>query len=491
MKKILLATLFLVIVAGSWSKLTLVEAAVIECNSQAALSTTLHEQMNLRNTSVSVRLRYSFSFSQVEAIIDAVLFDILTFDDYLNFSMLRGTGENYYESQWSGSNNDVQIDFTFRYKTTYAQEQEINSRVAQILAAELTAGMNDEEKLKALHDWVVLNVAYDKSLTRNSIYDALFDGSAVCEGYALLLFKLLRTAGIPARIVEGTGKGEAHAWNLVYLCSAWFHVDATWDDPLVNGADVPGRVVYDYYCLSDAEIDDDHLWDRVIYSSYAATLSYVEGICALAPQYAYNYYVPYLSNDNSTSRWTGMALANAENQGAEVRITCYGMNGSQLDQEKKTLAADGQGVFVAQTPSGIDGWIKIESTRKLDGLALIGQLYPPLMFDIDMKSSLHNSFLLAHLAADLSDWNSIVMACNPNSTGASLTFKYYNQSGVLVTSRSASIAAGGSVQQDLRSLFGQDLNGSMVIESTQPITAFMLYDSRTTNWRAGLSALEL
>ncbi|MBN2706886.1 MAG: hypothetical protein JXR89_10655, partial [Deltaproteobacteria bacterium] len=135
--------------------------------------------------------------------------------------------------------------------------------------------------------------------------------------------------------------------------------------------------------------------------------------------------------------------------------------------------------------------IKIESSTALDGLALIGQSNPPLMFDMDMKSSLHTGFLLSHLAADAGNWNSLVMACNPNAAAANLTYKYYNQAGTLVASKASSIPAGGSVQDNLRNLFGRDLSGSMVIESSQPITAFMLYDSKTYDWRAGLSALPL
>ena len=44
---------------------------------------------------------------------------------------------------------------------------------------------------------------------------------------------------------------------------------------------------------------------------------------------------------------------------------------------------------------------------------------------------------------------------------------------------------------NLYTIFGQNLAGSMVIDASQPITAFMLYDSLTTTWKAGLSALPL
>ncbi|MBN2808978.1 MAG: hypothetical protein JXR80_05750 [Deltaproteobacteria bacterium] len=461
-------------------------ASPISCHSTSELITILSEQMTGRQTSFSVRLvnfEHSFSFAQVETIIDDALAEVLGLDDYLRFSY------GGYRYNYSGTDNDVEVVFTVAYDTTSQQEAEISTRVSQILAANLTAGMNDEEKAKAIHDWVVLNVAYDESLVRHSIYDALFYRSAVCEGYALLMYKLLKTAGIGVRIIDGSGNGGAHAWNLVYLCTDWFHVDATWDDPV---PDRPGRVSYDYYNLSDSQMDDDHIWDHSLYASFAAPHVYVEGICNNTPAYLYSYYVPYLSNDPVSSRWTGVALANAENIGTDVRITCYGLSGgAPLDQKEEHLPALGQAAFPAVTPSGADGWIKIESTRKLDGLALIGQSYPPLLFDMDMQSSLHQNFLLAHLAADGVEWDSLIMACNPNAATANLTYSYYNQAGQMVTSRPSSIPAGGSVQDNLHTVFGQNLAGSVVIESSQPITAFMLYDSKTTDWRAGLSALPL
>ena len=37
--------------------------------------------------------------------------------------------------------------------TTYAVEQEVTQRVAEIIADIITPDMNDEAKVKAIHDW--------------------------------------------------------------------------------------------------------------------------------------------------------------------------------------------------------------------------------------------------------------------------------------------------------------------------------------------------
>jgi len=197
-------------------------------------------------------------------------------------------------------------------------------------------------------------------------------------------------------------------------------------------------------------------------------------------------YVPYLSK--SAGRWTGLALTNYNNAANQALIEYYSSNGALLGSETKEIPALGQTSFATQTPTGSEGWIKISSTQSLKGLALVGQSSPPSMFDMDLKTSLHTRLRLAHLAADTS-WRSLVMICNPNGNIANITYKAYNRSGSLIDTRSNSIAAGGSVQENLYTLFGQALTGSMIIESTQPITAFLLYDSNTTTWKAGLSAV--
>ncbi len=457
-------------------------ATMIEYSSNVALVVSLRDQIAGRNTAFTVHFT-GYSYDQAKIITENSLAEVFSSDDYLRFTH-KGYKLNY---RWNG--NDLWVDFTFVYDLTPAQEAEVTNRVNQILATLISSGMNDEEKAKKIHDWVVLNVAYDTSLARHSIYDALFDGLAVCEGYAQSIYKLLKACGIPVRIVTGKGNGGAHAWNLVYLCSAWFHIDATWDDPV---PDTPGRVRYNYYNLSDNQMAADHTWDRNDYSAQAANTTYSEGICNNQnPGYANTYYIPYFySDDDYSSSWTGLALVNSDQQTGQVQVGYYGRSGTLIDRDNKSIAALGHTVFIAPVSSRTVGWIKIEASTNLDGLALIGQGTPPVMFDIDMKKNLHRRFLLSHLAADTS-WRSIVMACNPNDTAATLSYSYYNQAGQLVATKSSSIPASGCAQDNLYALFGQSLAGSMVIESNQPITAFMLYDSLTTTWQAGLSALPL
>ena len=242
--------------------------APIECTSFDALQAAMKQQFELREGTFSIHLVYDFLFDEVEGLIQQARDGILAEDDYLRFSYTTmGT-------QWAGNDGDVTIDASASYLTTYDEEQQVSQRVAQILAEIVTDGMTDEHIEKAVHDWIVQHVAYDTNGTEYSAYGALFQGTAVCQGYALLAFKMLRDAGVGARIIDGLGDGVNHAWNMVYLCGQWYHLDVTWDDPVPDGQ-TPIR--YTYFNLSDVEMGADHSWEQGAYPE--AVLTYVEGVC--------------------------------------------------------------------------------------------------------------------------------------------------------------------------------------------------------------------
>lgn len=186
---------------------------------------------------------------------------ILNEDHYLKYS-IRG-----YRIGTSGYYGNVNIKFNFDYLTTKVQEEYVDKRVENILSDIITDDMNDYAKEKAIHDYIVANVQYDTSLQEYSAYSALAKGKSVCQGYSLLMVKMLEKVGIKSIIVESIPMN--HAWNMVYIDNKWHHVDATWNDPVPN---VPNRVLYDYYNLTDYEISQNikgkmHIWNRYEYPS--------------------------------------------------------------------------------------------------------------------------------------------------------------------------------------------------------------------------------
>ncbi len=145
------------------------------------------------------------------------------------------------------------------------QIKAFNKEVEKILAS-IPVYAEDEEMVKAIHDYIVENTEYDEKSAdlidtdemtpAYTAYGALCEGMAVCEGYAKSFQFLCYCVGINSAQVYGTGDGEPHMWNIVEIDDTWYHTDLTWDDP-VGGT----GIYYDYYNLSWNEMKKDHVMD--------------------------------------------------------------------------------------------------------------------------------------------------------------------------------------------------------------------------------------
>jgi transglutaminase-like putative cysteine protease len=102
---------------------------------------------------------------------------------------------------------------------------------------------SEEEKVRNIYDFIISNIKYDfkklDKLPEGYIPDAdsvLKDGKGICYDFSSLFAAMLRSAGIPAKLVKGYAgdvKGY-HAWNEVYLESAggWVAIDTTYDSQM-------------------------------------------------------------------------------------------------------------------------------------------------------------------------------------------------------------------------------------------------------------------
>lgn len=118
----------------------------------------------------------------------------------------------------------------------------------------LNKNMNDFEKAKAVHDYLVAHTVYSASEPSDfSYYGVLLNHKGACEGYAAAYQMLLKRLGIPTVVVAGTVTGytDSHAWNMVELNHKWYHVDVTWDDPIPDRGD---NVRYTYFLQNDSQI---------------------------------------------------------------------------------------------------------------------------------------------------------------------------------------------------------------------------------------------
>lgn len=150
--------------------------------------------------------------------------------DYLKYGF-------YYNPKFSFSNaykdgkRYCTATFEAVYHTSRKQEEEITQRLSEIYSDLKLDGKTDYEKTCLIYDYFTNHVQYD--FEHGSDYDlkytayaALMNGKAVCEGYALLLYRMLNDQGIDSRMIIGGN----HAWNIVKLDEYYYYLDSTWDN---------------------------------------------------------------------------------------------------------------------------------------------------------------------------------------------------------------------------------------------------------------------
>lgn len=150
-------------------------------------------------------------------------------------------------------------------------QKEIKDLADRIISSIIKPGMTDFEKELAIHDYIVTNTSYDTENYNSgtippesyNAYGVLINKKAVCEGYARTMKLLLDMAGIDSMIVSGKSKAQNHAWNLVNIGGYWYHVDATWNDPVLkDGEEI---LQHTYFNLTDKDMSIDHEWDKGVY----------------------------------------------------------------------------------------------------------------------------------------------------------------------------------------------------------------------------------
>lgn len=141
----------------------------------------------------------------------------------------------------------------------------INDIIGQMIHKNLTDPVG---QVLFVHDYLVNHCRYDYENYLNnsvpaasfSVYGTLVNGSAVCQGYATTFSVIMQRLGIPSYFVASQAMN--HAWNLVYVNDAWYHVDCTWDDPVLvntyygypnNDYSDDGYVSHLYFLKSDGE----------------------------------------------------------------------------------------------------------------------------------------------------------------------------------------------------------------------------------------------
>ncbi len=142
-------------------------------------------------------------------------------------------------------------EYTVMYNKCIASADKLLSGIKD------NAGLSDVQKALLIHDRLAVLCEYDsKNLAADTIpdesysmYGALVDGVAVCQGYSEAYEYLLDKVGISSYLCESSAL--CHAWNIVVIDGKEYHVDVTWDDPV---EDITGKVLHTNFLRSSTGI---------------------------------------------------------------------------------------------------------------------------------------------------------------------------------------------------------------------------------------------
>lgn len=173
-----------------------------------------------------------------------------------NYGFGNLTGYSYHISSVFGY---IQLKIDAYYLTTPKQEKMIQNKIKQIVKNNHLNKMTDFEKVYFVNQYLAQHVKYSSQATDggHSAYAALFDHKAVCQGYALAAYRLLKEAGVETKYITGKVHGQNHAWNKVKVNGKWYNLDITWNDPMPDRGD---RYRLNYFLISDQQLAKDHTW---------------------------------------------------------------------------------------------------------------------------------------------------------------------------------------------------------------------------------------
>lgn len=191
----------------------------------------LRKQMVSRETEITLNFPASWFDSHKDELYWDLLYDAMKCDE-------SSTGQDGDALLYGYAGCNVSystagyIKYTMAYHSNAEQEAKLTEAVAAAMAKLQLNGLSEAKKITKIHDYICNHVDYAYNSTEEQIYTAygaLCTGKAVCQGYAVLFYRLCKEAGLSVRIISGTGNGGPHAWNIVRIGSKYYNVDCTWD----------------------------------------------------------------------------------------------------------------------------------------------------------------------------------------------------------------------------------------------------------------------
>lgn len=253
-KRVALISLTIVLFTGNTAFAQVISAADPIQFKEAVIS-------NMVNRNTTFTINYTGDANKFLSKANDYIRQAYTSDDYLRWSWTSISPKIV-----KGAEN-VDVTFTAAYISTKDQEDYVETEISKIISQIITPDMTGKQKVKAIHDFVLKTADYDYTLQSRSTYLALTTGKAVCQGYAMLVYKLCEKAEIPVHIVTGNIPAGYHAWNEVQIDGNWYYIDTTFDDVKSNQ--------YKFFCVTDDFLtQNNYTWNNKAFP--CATSKYID-----------------------------------------------------------------------------------------------------------------------------------------------------------------------------------------------------------------------
>ena len=145
----------------------------------------------------------------------------------------------------------------------------------EIITKQVKNTKDEREIIKIIHDYIINNTKYDSDKSDRNIekynsniaYGPLLQGYGLCGGYTDAMAIFLDYYDIPNYKVIS----ENHIWNAVYLNNKWYHLDLTWDDPVMK--DGSNTLEYTFFLITTKELEgqatNQHIFNKSVFSEVA------------------------------------------------------------------------------------------------------------------------------------------------------------------------------------------------------------------------------
>lgn len=170
---------------------------------------------------------------------------------------------------------DSRKKITLVNQKVYTNEQIniINQKVDSILNQITNENMNNKDKIKAIHNYIINNTVYDKVRADNTnnnsgylshtAYGVLISGKGICGGYSDAMAIFLNRLNINNYKIAS----KNHVWNYVKLDNNWYHLDLTWDDPVsLDGENI---LTHNFFLINTPTLEQkttsQHIYNKNVY----------------------------------------------------------------------------------------------------------------------------------------------------------------------------------------------------------------------------------